>query len=67
MNIEFDDFEIFDLLLVTRREFHNCERYFKQFPDVIQGLKTPKEAEAVYNKFLVAIKQSELYNQITQI
>ncbi len=67
MNIEFDDFEVFDLLLVTRREFYNCREYFKRFPDEIQGLKTPKEAETVYNKFLVAIKQSELYDQITQV
>lgn len=67
MKIEFNDFELFDLLLVTRREFHKCERYFKEFPDETQGLKTPEEAETVYNKILDAIKKSELYSLKTHI
>lgn len=66
MKIEFDELEVFDLLLLTRRELHNCKRYFEEFPDETQGLKTPEEAELVYNKILAATKQGELYNLVTQ-
>lgn len=64
MKIELDEMEILDLLLLTRRELRNCKKYFKEFPDETQGLKTPKEAELVYNKILATAKKGTLYNLI---
>jgi len=66
MKIEFDEMEILDLLLIVKRDLRYCRRYFKEFPNKTLGLKTPEEAEEVYNKILAAIKEGKLYNLIMQ-